>query len=35
MGGKCARLQENVTGIVRDDKECEMDGFLLAENNRK
>lgn len=35
MGGKCAGLQENVMGMVRDDKECEMDGFLLVENDRK
>lgn len=35
MGGKCARLQENIMGIVRDNKECEMDGFLLEENNRE
>lgn len=35
MGGKCARLQENIMEIVRGDEECEMDGFLLMECNRE
>lgn len=35
MSGKCARLQENVMGIVRDDKKCETGGFLLTENSRE